>query len=114
MSYPLPRELMYWKDAILQFLTQNPALVASNTRGYFRFLEDRGVLSSDVADKLCQLEAERVLPKPEIYVRVRRELIEKGLVHVPPQQRTFLEEQEIATRQHYREDKEENPLCPSR
>jgi len=110
MSYPLPRELVYWKDAILRFLKQNPGLAASNTRGYFRFLESRGALSTDAADKLCSLVAQETIPKPETYVRVRRELIEKGLVSVAQQQRNFLDEQEAATRAHYREDKERNPL----
>lgn len=107
---PLPRDLIFWKDAILKFLRDNPALVASNTRGYFRFLENRGILPKDVADKLCALDAERVLPKPEVYVRTRRELIEKGLVFLSGAQQSLLKDEEAAVRTHYREDKRGNPL----
>lgn len=109
-DYKLANELVFWKDAITKFLREHPELVVSNTRGYFRFLENRGLISRELADKLCNYDARNALPKPEMFVRVRRELIEKHLIYIPEAQKSLLDEQAEDMRQHYGRDKKENPV----
>ena len=106
-----PAKIDYWKEAILKFHRDvRPDLAGDNTRGYFRFLEWRGMLSQPEADRLCQLAAQRTFCAPETYVRARRELAEKGLIRVVEPQASFLEQAERETREHYRADKRNNPV----
>lgn len=109
-QFGITKDFDTWKEAILQFLRNRPELVGDNTRGYFRFLEDRGCIDKATADKLCALSVQRTMPKPEVFVRCRRELIEKGLLYVQPNQKSFLDDNEQASRNYYRRDKRENPV----
>lgn len=95
--------LKYYKPLIRQFLKGRPELVMSNTRGYFRMLEHIGVLPSDVADTLCTYDAQRKLLRPETFVRIRRELIERGQLPISREQRYLLQEEERDTRSFYRD-----------
>lgn len=110
IEFGITKDFATWKDAILHFLKHRPELRGDNTRGYFRFLQDRGCISEDIADQLCSLVAQGVAPKPEVYVRCRRELLEKGLISIPDRQQSFLKDEESNVRQHYRRDKKENPI----
>ena len=109
-EFGITKDFDTWKEAILQFLRDRPELRANNTRGYFRFLADRGCIDDATADKLCSLVAQGLAPKPEVYVRSRRELIEKGLISIPNAQQSFLDDTERDVRSHYRRDKKENPV----
>lgn len=95
--------LRYWKPAIKQFLKDRPELLLSNTRGYFRFLDEHcGVLPPEVADKLCSYDAQKKLIRPETFVRARRELIESGQLRLTPEQKKLLQDEEDDTRDYYR------------
>ena len=95
--------LTYWKPAIRRFLRDRPELVPSNTRGYIRFLEEVcEVLPKDIADKLCAYDVRRKLLRPETFVRIRRELIEKRQVPIDPAQKRLLDDEEEDVRDYYR------------
>jgi len=94
--------LRYWKSAIKKFLKARPELVISNTRGYFRMLEHIGVLPTETADKLCQYDARQALLRPETFVRIRRELLERHEIHIAPEQKALLEKEDDRTREYYR------------
>ena len=101
----------YWNDGIHKFLVkERPDLTGKPTIGYFRFLESRQMLSKEAADILCQYAALKNFPSPETYVRVRRILSEKGLIHVPKDQQARLDGNERAARSHYGQDKRRNPV----
>lgn len=101
MQGGVPRQIKDWKSYINNFLHRNPALAPSNTRGYFRLLQEMKVIDEKTADKLCQLDARGLVIRPETYVRVRRELIENGDVFIPQQQRQLLDDAEGDVRGHY-------------
>ena len=102
VEFGITRDFATWKAAIKGFLRNRPELTGSNTRGYFWFLADRGCISLEEAEKLCALVKQGVCPKPEVYVRCRRELIEHGEVYVQSAQKSMLEEAQVETRQYYR------------
>ena len=102
MNRGVPRQLKDYKSHILNFLRRRPELVVSNTRGYFRLLEEMELIDSATADKLCQLDARALFPRPETYVRVRRELIENGDLRLPEGQRALLDDAEDEIRGYYR------------
>ena len=110
MAQNFPAQLRYWKEAILLFLKNHPQYIDQPTIGYIRFLEDRRILTKDEADKLCSYAALKEFCSPETYVRMRRELIEKGLVWQDAAQRELFQQQAEDTRQHYGQDKRDNPV----
>src|SRR3990167_69795 len=101
MNSGVPRQLKDWKSHIQNFLRRRPELVQSNTRGYFRLLEEMQLIDEATADKLCQMDARGLLVRTETFVRVRRELIEGGAIHVPPGQKHLLEDAEGEVRGYY-------------
>ena len=101
MNSGVPRQIKDWKSHISNFLHRRPELVMSNTRGYFRLLEEMELIDSATADKLCQMDARALIVRPETFVRVRRELIESGNIHVPQAQRHLLEDSEEEVRGYY-------------
>lgn len=94
--------LKYYKPLVRQFLKGRPELAMSNTRGYFRILEHLGVLPADIADKLCTFDAQKKLLRPETFVRIRRELIERGQLPMSNEQRRLFKAEEDDTREYYR------------
>lgn len=98
----VPRQVKDWKTYILDFLRRNPGLASSNTRGYFRLLEEMQVIDSATADKLCQFDATHKIIRPETFVRVRRELIESGEIHLPAAVRGLFDDAEEEMRGYYR------------
>ena len=95
-------QLKDWKTFIQDFLRRRPELVISNTRGYFRLLQEMEMIDESAADKLCQFDARGKLIRPETYVRVRRELIESGVIYIEPAQKRLLDDAEGDIRGYYR------------
>lgn len=101
MNRGVPGQLKDWKSYIHSFLRRNPALAPSNTRGYFRLLQEMELIDEATADRLCQMDARGLLVRPETYVRVRRELIESGDIYIDAGQRRLLDDAEGDVRGYY-------------
>ena len=115
MDTKFAESLKFWKQTIWAFFnTQRPDLVDKPTVAYFRFLEWRGLLTKDEADKLAGYASRKEFCPPETFVRCRREGIEKGVVAVSNPQRQMFQAESRATRQQYRDDKKDNPIYDKR